>query len=450
MNNSDLVMFQDDFPRYHSNTILNLSRVIDLFVPALLLICLHFIFADQIWNKDYSWLMVLGSSIFFSSTQLLGGYSKFKERSISKKLEITFKSWGLNVFFLLIFSYLSLASSSFEREVMIPWVIITPLFIFLLKYNINKYDFNLNKDQVLVAVLGTSYQFTALEVDRLSKQNIMIKYFEINDLDAFEKDISLFVPNYLLFNFDKPINDDVLKRIVELDLDGIPAFNMSQFMESFLRKCYVSYNNQDLNIIHSTTAYNKLNFFLKRVIDIFSAIMLGSITLPIMLYAFIRIKLASPGPSIFSQDRVGVSGKEYTIYKFRSMHLDAEKDGAQFATQNDPRIFKFGLFIRKTRIDELPQLWNVIRGDLHFIGPRPERKIFTLQLEGSIPYYNERHVVSPGITGWAQVLYPYGSTTEDARQKLMYDLYYIKNWSIWLEFETLIRTIGVVLGRKGL
>jgi len=223
-----------------------------------------------------------------------------------------------------------------------------------------------------------------------------------------------------------------------------------QFMEGLLRKCFINYQSSDLTYLEQIAAYSQSQYLIKRAIDIAAAVSLLAVVWPVMLYAVWKIRRESPGPVIFSQARVGRGGKEFTLYKFRSMHVDAEKDGAKFAEQNDPRAYAFGALMRKTRIDELPQLWNVIKGDLHFVGPRPERKVFTDALEQEIPFYNERHLVAPGISGWAQVMYPYGSCTEDARQKLMYDLYYIKNWSIWLEIETLVRTVGVVLGKKGI
>ena len=153
---------------------------------------------------------------------------------------------------------------------------------------------------------------------------------------------------------------------------------------------------------------------------------------------------------MFKQERVGINNKEFKCIKYRSMRLDAEVCGAQFACQNDPRVFPWGEIMRKTRIDELPQMLNVLKGDMHLIGPRPERKFWIEQFEKEIPYYNERHLVRPGITGWAQVNYPYGSCIEDTKQKLMYDLYYIKHYSIWLDIKIIWKTILVVLGKKGL
>ena len=168
-----------------------------------------------------------------------------------------------------------------------------------------------------------------------------------------------------------------------------------------------------------------------------------------MLLTALIVRLESPGPVIYKQDRVGLFEKEFTVYKFRSMRADAEKDGAVWASAKDNRVTFFGRFIRKVRIDELPQIWNILKGDMSFIGPRPERMAFVQKLKETIPYYSLRHTVKPGLTGWAQVCYPYGASEEDARRKLEYDLYYIKNMSILLDINIIFKTIGVVLFPKG-
>jgi len=171
---------------------------------------------------------------------------------------------------------------------------------------------------------------------------------------------------------------------------------------------------------------------------------------PVMLLSKKKIQKQSPGQILFKQDRVGYKNKEFTCIKFRSMRLDAEKDGAQFASENDPRVYPWGETMRKTRLDELPQMINILKGEMHLIGPRPERKYWIDQFEKEIPYYHERHLVRPGITGWAQVMYPYGEGIIDAKQKLMYDLYYIKYWSILLELKIVWKTAMIVIGKKGL
>ena len=188
---------------------------------------------------------------------------------------------------------------------------------------------------------------------------------------------------------------------------------------------------------------------IKRITDIGAALALLLITSPISLLAAIVVFFESPGPVIYRQMRVGLNGKEFCLIKFRSMINDAEKDGAVWASQNDPRVTRIGKIIRKLRIDELPQLLNVLRGDMSLIGPRPERMEFVTELEKKIPYYYLRHTVKPGITGWAQVSYPYGASETDARIKLEYDLYYIKNMSLLFDLKILLKTIGVVLFPSG-
>ncbi len=168
-----------------------------------------------------------------------------------------------------------------------------------------------------------------------------------------------------------------------------------------------------------------------------------------MVLTMVAIKLDSPGPVFYSQVRTGLYGKPFRVYKFRSMYQDAEKRGAQWACQYDPRITKVGYWLRVLRIDELPQIFNVLRGDMSLIGPRPERPEFDIKLKEEIPYYELRYLVKPGITGWAQVLYPYGASVEDAYEKLAYDLYYIKNYSLWLDIAIAFKTVRVVLLGKG-
>ena len=187
----------------------------------------------------------------------------------------------------------------------------------------------------------------------------------------------------------------------------------------------------------------------KRVFDVVFASLVGIVVLPIMLLAMIAVRLESKGPVIYSQKRVGKFDKEFTVYKIRSMRVDAEVNGAVWASKNDPRVTRVGTFIRKTRIDELPQLWNVLVGEMSFVGPRPERMEFVKELSQQIPFFYVRHTVKPGITGWAQVMYPYGASVEDSRYKLEYDLYYIKHMSALLEAKVILKTIGVVLFPTG-
>jgi len=161
------------------------------------------------------------------------------------------------------------------------------------------------------------------------------------------------------------------------------------------------------------------------------------------------VKLDSKGPAFFRQTRVGLYGQSFDVIKLRSMRTDAEVNGAQFASENDPRITRIGNFIRKVRIDELPQAWTVLKGEMSFVGPRPERPEFVSELEEHLTYYAERHMVKPGITGWAQVNYPYGANLEDSRNKLEYDLYYVKNYTPFLDLLIILQTLRVVLWHEG-
>jgi lipopolysaccharide/colanic/teichoic acid biosynthesis glycosyltransferase len=168
-----------------------------------------------------------------------------------------------------------------------------------------------------------------------------------------------------------------------------------------------------------------------------------------MLLVALAVRLDSPGPILFRQERVGRGQRPFTLAKFRSMRTDAEKDGAQWATEDDPRATRVGRFIRKTRLDELPQLWNVLVGDMSLVGPRPEREMFVRQLLETSPYYGQRLVVRPGLTGWAQIKAPYASSFEESIEKLKYDLYYIKNMSLFLDISILLSTARIVLLGRG-
>lgn len=189
---------------------------------------------------------------------------------------------------------------------------------------------------------------------------------------------------------------------------------------------------------------------IKRLMDIVISVCVLTLGAPVWLLTALLIRLTSPGPAVYSQVRVGRNGKNYTMYKFRSMYIDAEKrSGPQWAKENDPRITPFGRFVRKTRLDEIPQFINVLRGEMSLVGPRPERPFFVEQLKKEIPWYVRRIKMKPGITGWAQVKHKYDESIEDVKQKVMYDLYYFENMSILLDVKILIRTILVVFTGKG-
>jgi len=190
--------------------------------------------------------------------------------------------------------------------------------------------------------------------------------------------------------------------------------------------------------------------FVKRMLDLSLSLIGFILASPLMLLTALAVKLDSAGPALYSQERVGENGRVFKIYKFRSMRIDAEQAGVPiWAADRDHRVTRVGRVIRLTRLDELPQLWNVLNGDMSFVGPRPERPFFVAQLAQEIPFYMQRHAVKPGVTGWAQVKYRYGSSIEDAMEKLRYDLYYIKHLSVFFDLTIVLDTVKVILFGKG-
>jgi len=241
-----------------------------------------------------------------------------------------------------------------------------------------------------------------------------------------------------------------IHKLVSCKLMGVRIIDYPNFYESMTGKIPVESINPSWLVQSNGFLITPFIRAMKRTLDIVLSSLLLLITLPFFPALVVLVKYKSPGPVFYFQKRVGKNGKEFTIYKFRTMGIDAESGvGVAWAKENDPRVTRFGQFFRKTRIDELPQLVNVLKGEMSFIGPRPERPEFVEQICGITPYYMERHAVKPGITGWAQVMYPYGASLGDSVEKLRYDLYYINNLSIFLEFLIVFETIKVILFRRG-
>ncbi|GMR19258.1 MAG: hypothetical protein BMS9Abin34_390 [Patescibacteria group bacterium] len=242
---------------------------------------------------------------------------------------------------------------------------------------------------------------------------------------------------------------DIFGDLYRLIPTGADFQNLSSFWEEFDRSIPVSETDEVWFLENLRGVRKRLYEIRKRGIDIFFSIVFGLVFLALFPLIVLGIKLSGPGPVFYFQKRVGKDGKTFEMVKFRTMVPDAEKNGAQWAEKDDPRITKFGRFLRNMRLDELPQLINVLKGEMSFIGPRPERPEFVDRLSEEIPHYDLRHLIRPGVTGWAQINYPYGSSEDDAAKKLRYDLYYLKNRSFLLDGEIVLRTIGVVLSRKG-
>jgi sugar transferase (PEP-CTERM system associated) len=242
-----------------------------------------------------------------------------------------------------------------------------------------------------------------------------------------------------------------LGELLECRLDGIEITELVTFLERETGKVHIDVLNPSWLIFGAGFRRDALRRYSERIFDVVASTLLLLAASPIMLLTALAIVLESGprAPIFYRQKRVGFRGSEFDVVKFRSMRVDAEKNGAVWATDNDSRVTRVGTVIRKLRIDELPQILNVLKGDMSFVGPRPERPEFVKQLSESIPYYNERHWVKPGITGWAQLCYPYGASERDAIEKLQYDLYYVKNHSLLFDIMVLAQTAEVVLLGKG-
>jgi len=241
-----------------------------------------------------------------------------------------------------------------------------------------------------------------------------------------------------------------LRELLDCKLAGVRVFDITTYFERMLGQIRVDFVNAGWLIFGDGFNQGFARSAIKRVFDVLCSLVLIVVSAPVMLFTAIAIKLESPGPMFYRQERVGANSGVFKVTKFRSMRTDAEKDGKpQWASANDSRVTRVGGIIRRLRIDELPQLFNVLTGDMSLVGPRPERPFFVEQLTNEIPYYAVRHSIKPGVTGWAQVRYQYGSTIEDSQEKLQYDLYYVKNHSLFLDCVILFETVGVVLTGKG-
>ncbi|WP_344809515.1 TIGR03013 family XrtA/PEP-CTERM system glycosyltransferase [Allohahella marinimesophila] len=242
-----------------------------------------------------------------------------------------------------------------------------------------------------------------------------------------------------------------LEELLECKMFGVNVIDAASFIEREVRKVALDLIQPSWMIYSDGFGGVSATQFVKRIFDIAASLVLLLVSWPIMLLTALAIKIEDGirAPVFYLQERVGLNGKPFNVIKFRSMGTDAEKSGAVFAQKNDVRVTKVGAFVRKVRIDELPQIVNVLKGDMAFVGPRPERPVFVKQLAKNISYYNERHRVKPGITGWAQLCFAYADNEEDTKEKLRYDLYYIKNQSLLLDLIVLVQTAEVILFKKG-
>jgi sugar transferase (PEP-CTERM system associated) len=241
-----------------------------------------------------------------------------------------------------------------------------------------------------------------------------------------------------------------LKDLLRVKTTGVHVNEFSSFLERETGRVDLDTVNPSWLIFSDGFSSGRaISGAAKRLFDITVSLILLVVSAPVILLFALLVKIDSRGPAFYRQPRVGRFGEPFDVIKLRSMRVDAEAAGAQWASKDDPRVTRMGRFIRKVRIDELPQAWTVLKGEMSFVGPRPERPEFVADLEQQLRYYAERHMVKPGITGWAQINYPYGASIEDSRHKLEYDLYYAKNYTLFLDFLIILQTLRVILWSEG-
>lgn len=424
------------------------------------------------WRTDESIYTLLTSNGFYFSLGMvfLSRYSfGLYEWVPQKKLQIIIKSFValLSSFVLVVFMNYLLAKDRaglFGRGVLVG-ALSTHTFILLwIRLWLEDHLRKRQRDRRFVFLIDPETEFWLSK--ELAKNQLLgtSQFVEMTQFQNMEK-LKEFLNS--AFHRGKKLHRKIDRLVVACDLKKLPlAFadtllqfrfegfdivDLSSFYEIEFSKLPVRYLSSQFLLATDGFSLlgNPTGLRMKRLADIFLASVLIALTWPLMLLAAVAIVLDSRGGVFYRQVRTGFLGQSFEILKFRSMRLDAEAGGAQWAREKDHRITRVGQFIRLTRIDELPQLWNVLKGQMSFIGPRPERPEFNDMLEKQIPFYDLRHSVRPGLTGWAQVLFPYGASLDDAREKLQFDLYYIKNYSIWLDLSIVLKTVQVVLFGKG-
>ena len=428
---------------------LNKKNIMKIFYIAILFILYNFLLEK--FNYTIRYLTNFIFIIFMFVNFIFGQLDFYAERFRLKDVFIDFgidiifsgiififlKEFDIFAIFLLIFFFQTI----YRRLMCLKYVKKNNVLIFGSNHIVN----NVQRD--LINNLDYNY------VGYISNNKSRATEYLLGTYDEMEKIIEEKKINTLVIVKDikNPKFKNYLKRLFELKINGLKVISYKEFNESIQKKIDINQINEgwllESNGFDILNNQNQRNT--KRGLDIIIAIILMVLAGPVALITAIVIKFESEGPIIFKQIRIGENGKKFKIYKFRSMRIHDEKKYPKYTLDNDDRITKFGKFIRKTRIDELPQLFCILKGTMSFVGPRPEWDILVNEYKEKIPYYNLRHMIKPGITGWAQVMYPYGESVEDAKRKLEYDLYYLKHQDLILDVLTIMKTAKIVIFGKG-
>ena len=402
--------------------------LIDIIVPILVgfFITSLLVIGDMTSYLVYSLLLVIFSL-------LKGFYDNYYSIHFSEKLRISFITSTTLIFFLLI--YHSSKSIDIDTIVFFSWILISIL-ILLIRYVLK--NINRSVNNVSISIIGNLYKFSDHEIKILTNKQFKVCFYDNLD-NYFDKiDLESNIHHIAVIN----IPTTMIQNTKLLSIAN--TISLPQFMENYLRKIYIDDKDSFINI----NKYNKSALILKRLIDYIAVLALAPLMMFVSLYMIImKLIKGYDGSFIFTQKRHGINQNIFSLYKFRTMFIDSDSYGN--TVKNDQRIYPFARLLRKFRLDELPQVINILCGDMHLVGPRAEWVKLSDMYSENIDNYELRNIVRPGISGWAQVLYQYGFDIDDSKQKLMYELYYIKNWTIWLELEICIKTITVILDKKG-
>jgi exopolysaccharide biosynthesis polyprenyl glycosylphosphotransferase len=410
------------------------------------------------WRTGNDWNPLLTDANYWGQlvlplalNYLFGSYDLDKSKFYQIAVSVLLSSVLAVVFFTVInFLFYQDRSGLYGRGVLVGSQAVFVFFTLLLKNGIwQLVQSQQAKAKLLFWVNEKDKEFLLSDI---KKKKLKINYKLITELDEISLSELKKPGSTLIIGIGtSEVPTNLQSDLFDLKLQGLQILSLSDFYE--LTWANIPVYHLDLNWFIQSDGFDvvasQLKARIKRLFDVLFSLILLIISFPFLIVAMILIKIDSSGPIFYRQIRVGKRGNKITITKLRSMRTDAEASGAQWAKKNDSRITRVGRFLRKTRIDELPQLLNVLKGDMSFIGPRPERPEFVTELENQIPFYQMRHMVRPGLTGWAQVCYPYGASVEDAKEKLQYEIYYIKHHSLWLDFLILLRTVKVVLRMGG-
>mgnify|MGYP001324637004 FL=1 len=402
--------------------------LIDIIVPIIVgfFITSLLVIGDMTSYLVYSLLLVIFSL-------LKGFYDNYYSIHFSEKLRISFITCTTLIFFLLI--YHSSKDIDIDMIVFFSWILISIL-ILLIRYVLK--NINRSVNNVSISIIGNLYKFSDHEIKILTNKQFKVCFYDNLD-NYFDKiDLESNIHHIAVIN----IPTTMIQNTKLLSIAN--TISLPQFMENYLRKIYIDDKDSFINI----NKYNKSALILKRLIDYIAVLALAPLMMFVSLYMIImKLIKGYDGSFIFTQKRHGINQNIFSLYKFRTMFIDSDSYGN--TVKNDQRIYPFARLLRKFRLDELPQVINILCGDMHLVGPRAEWVKLSDMYSENIDNYDLRNIVRPGITGWAQVLYQYGFDIDDSKQKLMYELYYIKNWTIWLELEICIKTITVILDKKG-